>query len=228
MSKPKPIILFDLDGTLTDSKEGIVNSVRYALRRMGAPIPSDDELQRFIGPPLVDSFKACCGFDADEAWEAVRLYREYFAEKGLMENAPYPGAVDMLRKLRDAGLQMSIATSKPTLYAKRIARGFGFAEYFDRIVGSNLDGSRVAKAEVIECAMGGYPDAAPDSFAMVGDREHDMRGAARWGVPAIGVLYGYGRRDELEACHPARLVASIDALRELLLGIAAGAVDLDC
>ena len=218
----KHIILFDLDGTLTDSKEGIVNSVRYALRQMGAPIPSDEELQRFIGPPLVDSFKACCGFDADQAWEAVCRYREYFAEKGLMENAPYPGALGMLHELRAAGARMSIATSKPTLYAKRIARGFGFEACLDHIVGSNLDGSRVEKAEVIQCAMAYYPDVAPEGFVMVGDRKHDMLGAARWGVPAIGVLYGYGARDELEACRPQRLVESVADLRELLLGLIAG------
>lgn len=211
------VILFDLDGTLTDSKEGIVNSVRYALRQMGAPIPSDEELQRFIGPPLVDSFRICCGFDDERAWEAVRRYREYFAEKGLMENAPYTGVNAMLARLREAGLRMSIATSKPTLYAKRIARGFGFADRFDHIVGSNLDGTRVDKGEVIQCAMGEYPDVAPGDFVMVGDRKHDMMGAARWDVPAIGVLYGYGSREELEACRPAKLVGSVRELEDALL-----------
>lgn len=212
-----PIILFDLDGTLTDSKEGIVNSVRYALRQMGAPIPSEQELLRFIGPPLVDSFRTCCGFDDERAWEAVRCYREYFSEKGLMENAPYAGVKEMLARLAAAGARMSIATSKPTLYAKRIARGFGFADRFDHIVGSNLDGTRVDKGEVIQCAMGEYPDAAPDDFVMVGDRKHDMMGAARWDVSAIGVLYGYGSREELEACRPAKLVESVRELEDALL-----------
>ena len=210
------IILFDLDGTLTDSQEGILNSVRYALRRMDAPIPSDEELRRFIGPPLANSFRACCGFDDAEAWEAVRCYREYFAEKGLMENAPYEGVADMLARLRASGRRMSIATSKPTLYAKRIARAFGFAERFDCIVGSNLDGTRVDKGEVIAAAMERYPDAAPADFVMVGDRKHDMLGAARQGVPAIGVLYGYGSREELAACHPSALAASVAELERML------------
>lgn len=210
------IILFDLDGTLTDSKEGIVNSVRYALRQMDAPIPSEAELQRFIGPPLIDSFRTCCGFDDETAWEAVCRYREYFAEKGLMENAVYDGADQMLARLRAAGRRMSIATSKPTLYAKRIARGFGFADHLDHIVGSNLDGTRVDKGEVIQCAMERYPGAASEDFVMVGDRKHDMMGAARWGVPAIGVLYGYGSREELEACRPAKLVESVRELEETL------------
>lgn len=211
------IILFDLDGTLTDSKEGILNSIRYALRQMGEPLPSEEVLQRFIGPPLVDSFRDYCGLNDDRAWEAVRRYREYFAEKGLLENVPYEGAVELLAHLRSAGLRVSLATSKPTLYAKRIARNFGFAEYLDHTVGSNLDGSRTDKGEVIRHAMRQYEGVGPNGFVMVGDREHDMLGAARWGVPAIGVLYGYGSREELEACRPIHLAGSVGELEDLLL-----------
>lgn len=211
------ILLFDLDGTLTDSKDGILNSVRYALRQMGAPIPSEDVLRTFIGPPLVESFQACCGFDEKTAWDAVARYREYFGDKGLFENAPYEGITGMLDALRGAGARMSVATSKPTVYAERIVERFGLAGFFDQVVGSNLDGSRTNKGEVIESAMEFYEGADLAAFTMVGDRKHDMLGAARNGIKAVGVLYGYGTREELTACHPAQLAASIDELQQVLL-----------
>ena len=213
---PRSIILFDLDGTLTDSKDGIVNCVRYALEKMGAPIPSDDVLQSFVGPPLVDSFKVCCGFSDERAWEAVRAYRERFSTVGLLENALYDGVPQMLESLRAEGLRLSIATSKPTVYAKRIVRNFGIDGMFDHVVGSNIDGSRVDKTEVVRFAMEQYADAVPDDFIMVGDRKHDMVGAANCGALAVGVLYGYGSREELEAFRPAALANSVADLRDTL------------
>lgn len=214
---PRTIILFDLDGTLTDSKDGIVNCVRYALEKMGAPIPSDDVLQSFVGPPLVDSFKTCCGFSDEQAWEAVRTYRERFGTVGLMENALYDGVPQMLKALHAEGLRLSIATSKPTVYAKRIVRNFGIDGLLDHVVGSNIDGSRVDKTEVVRFAMGQYANATPDDFIMVGDRKHDMVGAANCGALAVGVLYGYGSREELEAFKPAALVESVADLSDTLL-----------
>lgn len=218
----KRIVLFDLDGTLTDSKEGIVNCVRYALRTMGAPIPDDDALQSFVGPPLVDSFKACCGFSDEQAWEAVRAYRERFGEVGLLENALYAGVPQMLESLRPQGLRLSIATSKPTVYAKRIARNFGIDGFFDQVVGSNIDGTRVDKTEVIAAAMEGYPDAGVGDFAMVGDRKHDMIGARNCRLDAVGVLYGYGSREELSPYRPLALAESVADLEGVLLALGCG------
>lgn len=210
-------ILLDLDGTLTDSKDGILNSVRYALRQMEVAIPPEDVLQTFIGPPLVESFQTCCGFSEGRAWKAVELYREYFGDKGLFENAPYEGVADMLGALQAAGARLCVATSKPTVYARRIVERFGLAGYFDQVVGSNLDGSRTNKAEVITAAMSCYSGADPAAFTMVGDRKYDLLGAASNGIAAVGVLYGYGSREELESCQPACLAGSIDELRQVLL-----------
>lgn len=216
----KRIVLFDLDGTLTDSKEGIVNCVRYALEAMGAPVPDDDVLQGFVGPPLVDSFKACCGFSDEEAWQAIRTYRERFGEVGLLENALYDGVPRMLEDLRSAGLRLSIATSKPTVYAKRIVRNFGIDGFFDQVVGSNIDGTRVDKTEVIRFALRCYGDAPAADTVMVGDRKHDMIGARNCGLDAVGVLYGYGSQEELSPYRPLALAESVADLEGDLLALA--------
>ena len=212
----KRVILFDLDGTLTDSKEGILNCVRYALERLGEPIPADDVLQTFIGPPLIDSFKVCCGFSDGRAREAIRLYRERFSDVGLLENALYDGVPRMLEQLQSQGLRMSIATSKPTVYARRIVRNFGIDDCFDHVIGSNIDGTRVVKTEVIQFALQHYPEVPTGEFVMVGDRKHDMIGAQACGIDAVGVLYGYGSREELASYEPRALAESVEELTKLL------------
>lgn len=212
----KQIVLFDLDGTLTDSKEGIVNCVRYALEKLSEPVPSDDVLQGFVGPPLIDSFMTCCGFSEERAREAIRVYRERFASVGLRENALYDGVSRMLCTLSGAGLRLSVATSKPTVYARRIVKNFGIDGWLDHVVGSNIDGTRVDKTEVIQFAMRQYPAASADEFVMVGDRKHDMIGARNCGIDAVGVLYGYGSRAELAAYEPLALAESTEALTALL------------
>ena len=198
-------LFFDLDGTLTDPFEGIANSIEHALRRMDKPLPERDLLRTFIGPPLIPSFRAYLGMTEEEAEAALAYYREYFSVRGLFENTPYPWIADMLGRLREAGYVLSVATSKPEPFSVRILEHFGLAAYFDEIGGASLDQSRVTKGDVIR-ALGGRlaakrgvtPEEVFREAAMIGDRMHDAAGAAECGIPAYGVLWGYGSREELE------------------------------
>lgn len=211
------VVLFDLDGTLTDPKEGITRSIAYALGKMGVEAGDPDGLTRFIGPPLARSFAECYGFDGARVAEAVGWYRERFVERGLYENAVYAGVPELLAALRDAGRRVALATSKPTVYARQILGHFDLEGCFDAVIGSNLDGTRADKAEVIACAMEAFPGLPATDFVMVGDRRHDMEGAARCGIACVGVTYGYGSCEELAACGPAALVDTVGDLRALLL-----------
>ncbi len=192
-------ILFDLDGTLTDPGIGITNSVMYALSRYGITVAKRSELFRFIGPPLYDSFRGFYGFSHEDAEAAVALYREYFGNKGLYENEVYEGIPDMLSHLKESGKKLVVATSKPEPYAVKILEYFGLSRYFDHICGATFDASRNRKSAVIAYALktAGVNDRA--SVIMVGDREHDINGARDNGIASVGVLYGYGSRDELVA-----------------------------
>lgn len=209
-------VLFDLDGTLTDSAPGITNAVSYALAHYG--IREDPQnLMEFVGPPLTDSLRDVYGFDLDKAMEAVGVFREYFNEKGWLENAPYPGIEDLLRDLKAAGLKLMVATSKPEVMAVRILNHFGLAKYFYHISGAPLDseeGSR--KSAVIRNALGHLD--SPAGAVMVGDRRHDVAGARETGLPCIGVLYGYGGRAELEQAGADFIAEDLAALKALLLG----------
>ena len=189
-------ILFDLDGTLTDSGPGIMNAAAYALRSYG--IAEDDlaRLRRFVGPPLKDSFMTLYGFDAARAEEAIGRYREYFADTGIWENRVYPGVPEALDALHREGATLAVATSKPEVFARRILDRFDLAGYFDAVCGSELDGRRTDKAEVVGWLLE-HTGAAADTSVMVGDRCHDIVGAAACGVAAVGVTWGYGSRQEL-------------------------------
>jgi phosphoglycolate phosphatase len=191
------LILFDLDGTLTDSAEGIVNSVVYALERLGIPYADKQELRLFVGPPLPQSFRDYCGFTEEEAKEAVRIFREYFTEKGIYENAVYDGVDHMLASLREAGHTLGVATSKPEPFAEQILARFGLAQYFTVISGASMDGT--SKPVVIRQALARLGMEASPRILMVGDREHDVLGAKEVGVSSLGVLYGYGSEAELTA-----------------------------
>ncbi len=210
-------VFFDLDGTLTDPGEGITNSVAYALRKNGVTVPPREELYSFIGPPLRESFMKYFGFSPEQAMRAVSDYREYFAERGIFENEVYNGIPALLSDLQREGSAVILATSKPTVYAVRILERFGLASFFACTVGSELDGTRVNKGEVIAYAMkkSGFSD--PSRIIMVGDRKHDVEGAQENGMAAIGVLYGYGSRGELEAAGACCLAQSAEELRTLLL-----------
>ena len=193
-----PYIFFDLDGTLTDPGEGIVNCVRYALESFGMHETDDAKLTRFIGPPLIQSFRDYYGFDEEQAALAVAKYRERFSTVGLFENHVYDGIYDVLKTLIEGGHTLVLATSKPKVFADRIMEKYGLAPYFTLMCGSELDGTRVNKKEVIDYAIELL--ACPrDGVIMVGDRKHDILGAAQCGVASCGVRYGYAEAGELEA-----------------------------
>lgn len=191
-------ILFDLDGTLTDSGEGIMNSVEYALQKYGIKVEDRSQLQAFVGPPLAEQFSKFCGFSEEEGHRAVEVYREYYQVKGIFENRVYDGIPEVLEQLKNKGYQICMATSKPEKYAKIIAEHYDFAKYFDVIAGSLMDGGRVNKDEVIEYALEQCGVTDRESVLMIGDRNYDIIGAKKAGTHSMGVLFGYGSREELE------------------------------
>ena len=189
-------VVFDLDGTIIDSAEGIMNSFTYALSAMGLPVPPREEMGVFIGPPLLYSFEKICALPREQAERAVEIYREYSREKGMYEITVYEGVEALLQKLKAAGKRIVLATSKYEPYALKILENIGLAEYFDFAAGSLAGGERETKAEVIEYALL-RTGAEKKTAVMVGDRMHDMLGAKEAGIASVGVLYGYGSRAEL-------------------------------
>lgn len=209
-------LLFDLDGTLTDPFEGITRSVEYALNAFGITVADRRELAPFIGPPLVESLTEQFGFTMEDAVAAVAKYREYFSVKGLYENELFEGISELLRDCREAGYKISMATSKPTHYARIIAEHFDIARYFDAIHGSSLDGSRITKSSVVaEVVEEERLD--PARALMIGDRRHDVEGAGKHGIRTVGVLYGYGTLEEHTAAGAVYIVKDISELRQLLI-----------
>lgn len=209
-------VLFDLDGTLTDPGQGITNSVAYALKKHGIENHDRRELYCFIGPPLLDSFMKYYGFSKEQAMQAILDYREYFSDRGIFENIPYDGVYDMLQTLQDQGKKLVLATSKPEEFALRILERFDLASYFDLVVGATMDEKRSKKGDVIAHALSLLQPYEPGSIIMIGDREHDILGAKENGLPAIGVLYGYGTREELEAAGAAAIAETIRELPSML------------
>src|SRR6478609_10426749 len=205
-------VLFDLDGTLIDPKVGITTSVQVALAQFGIQIDDRDLLLPYIGPPLRESFQRYHGLDDAQAVKAIGYYREHFGPKGVFENDLYPGIPELLHTLHDRGSRLIVATSKPTVYAEQIIDHHGLTGYFDLIVGSNLDHTRVAKTEVIAHALAERPGIASGTIVMVGDREHDVIGASNNGIDAIGVSYGYGTSEELHASGAIAVVGSVTEL----------------
>lgn len=210
-------ILFDLDGTLTDPAVGITTSVAYALKKFGIEVSDISQLNHFIGPPLLDSFMADYGFDKEKAQTAIDYYRERFRVKGLYENMVYDGVEEILDKLKKSGKKLILATSKPEPFAKEILRHFGLEEYFVYAAGSNFDGTRTAKADVIEYALASAGVTDKSACVMVGDREHDIIGATKAKLDSVGVLYGYGSREELEAAGATYIAESVEELTTLLI-----------
>ena len=210
-------IFFDLDGTLTDPGLGITNSVAYALERFGIRVDDRRALYPFIGPPLTESFARFYGFSPEDARAAVDVFREYFTDKGIYENEIFPGIPALLARLRAAGLKLVVATSKPEQFAERITEHFGIAQYFDCIAGAAMDETRTQKWEVIEYALGRCGITDRSAVLMVGDREHDVRGAARCGLRCLGILYGYGSREELESAGACALAESVEDIGAYIL-----------
>ena len=194
-------VLFDLDGTLTDPREGITRSIQYGLSKMGIDEPDLSKLEHFIGPPLLQAFMATYGFDEARAWEAMGFYRERFAVTGLYENHVFDGVTPLLEELVGQGRQLFIATSKPQLYAREIARHFDFARHFNLIYGSELDGTRTHKVELIRHLLT-EQGLDPAQTLMIGDRKHDLIGARENGLDAAAVGYGFGSFEELSAFAP--------------------------
>ena len=211
------IILFDLDGTLTDPKEGITRCVQYALAKMNIIEKDLEKLVPFIGPPLMRTFKETYQLTDEEANQALTYYRERFSTVGLYENAVFPGIPELLDKLTANGKTLFVATSKPTVFSVRILEHFGLHQYFRAIIGSNLDGTRVEKNEVIEYVLSELGDHDSAKVLMVGDRKHDIWGAQKNGIAVAAVGYGYGSAEELNGANPNFLVNTVDELGDLLL-----------
>ena len=210
-------IFFDLDGTLTDPYEGITKSVQYSLKYFGIDVSDRNELKRFIGPPLWESYMKYYGFTKTDADEAVKRYREYFSVTGLFENEVYGGIHTLLQELKDKGLRLSVATSKPAIFSEKILDKFDLSKYFDFLSGSELDGTRVKKADVIEYAIDNLGITDRSSVLMIGDRLHDIEGAHSCGVDACGVLWGYGDRAEHTACGADYIAETLKKLKEIIL-----------
>ena len=209
----KKYIFFDLDGTLTDSAEGITNSVAYALKRNGIFVEDKTSLNVFVGPPLVESFMKYYHFDREEAKKSVGIYREYFEEKGMFENAVYPGIENMLAQLEKKGYILAVASSKPEVYVRQILDHFGLTRYFTEIGGSELNGRRTNKTEVIEDVLKRLNmDKHRDQVIMVGDKEHDVYGARKAGLECIAVSFGYGTEEELKQAKPLKIVDSAEGI----------------
>jgi phosphoglycolate phosphatase len=207
------VVLFDLDGTLTASGPGITRSVAAALDALRLPPLEDAALSRFIGPPLLDSFRDIAGLDEATALEAMVAYRRYFVEYGMYENAVYPGIPDLLRELVDGGRRLAVSTSKPLPYAVPIVEHFGLAEYFEAVFGPAIDGDGTDKGAVVAQALAALRVEHHDAV-LVGDRSHDVVGAHENGIPCIGALWGYGSREEL--AHADAIAEDVDELAALL------------
>lgn len=202
------LILFDLDGTLTESGIGITRSVAHSLRKFGIEETDQARLDRFVGPPLIDSYVRYYGFSHEQAVLAVEYYREYYAVTGIFENRVYDGVETMLRELNAAGKTCVLATSKPEHYAVQIMEHFSLSRYFSCVAGATMDEKRTNKAEVIAYALEKVGKSG--KAVMVGDRKHDIEGAKAHDLDSIGVLYGYGSREELEQAGATYIAATAE------------------
>ena len=206
-------ILFDLDGTLTDSGEGIINCAGFALTHFGLPVPDRTTMRQFVGPPLRDTFIKF-GVPADKAEEAIAVYRSRYIPIGKFENFPYPGIRELLERLKSEGHRLYVATSKPEAMSIEILTKFELAKYFDRICGATLDGSREEKSQVIAYLLEQTPEAT--DVVMVGDTAFDVLGAKAHGIPAIGVSWGYGEVSDMEKAGAKAIAHSMEELYDLL------------
>ena len=215
----KKYILFDLDGTITDPMLGITKSVKYALNKFDIEVENLDDLCKFIGPPLKDSFMNFYGFNEEDALKAITFYREYFSVTGLYENVVYENFEDILIALKEQNKSLIIATSKPTVFAEKILEHFNLKKYFDFIAGSNLDNTRTKKADVISYALEQQGLTETSEMIMIGDREHDIIGAKTLGIESIGVLHGYGSYEELSNSGANYIVKDVKELKSLLMSL---------
>ena len=211
----KDYLLFDLDGTLTDPKEGITKSVRHALHAFGIEAENLDDLCCFIGPPLKDSFMEYCGFTESDAQKAVEIFREYFSSQGIFENKVYEGTRESLEALVKSGKKLYVASSKPEVFVRMILKHFELDSYFEFMGGADFEEIRVKKADVIRYVLDTCGIRDISKTVMIGDRKHDILGAKEFGMESVGVLYGYGSREELTKAGADFLVESIFGLQNL-------------
>lgn len=212
-------ILLDLDGTITNPKEGITKSIQYALKKVGVEVENLDTLTKHIGPPLKEGFMEFWGFDEETANRLVHYYREYFAVTGIYENVVYDGMEELLKKLKVAGKTLIVATSKPEIFARQIMEYFHLDSYFTDICGSNLDGTRTKKGDVIAYAMEKNQITCKEDTIMIGDRSHDIIGAKENGIFSVGVLYGFGSEEEFKNNNANYIVKNIEELEKLFTGL---------
>lgn len=206
-------IFFDLDGTLTESGEGITKSVQYALEKIGKPEEDLEKLKVFVGPPLMEQFMKYAGVDEATGRKAVEFYRERYEVKGIYENHPYESVEEMLQELKRKGYILAVASSKPEYYVTQILDYFKLSSYFDVVVGSEMNGARTSKSEVIEEALKRINMSDKrNEVLMVGDKEHDVLGARAAGLDCVAVVYGYGTQEELTEANPLKIVDSVDEL----------------
>ena len=209
-------IFFDLDGTLTDSEPGIVNAALYTLEKYNISVNEKEELRKFIGPPLQDSFSTDYGFNEEEVEEAIATFREYYAEKGIFENEVYPGITEVLAELKNRGKKLAIATSKPEVFTVRILEHFDLIKYFDYIGAATLDDSKIKKGEIIKEALNTLSIDDLSKVVMVGDRKHDIKGASVNGISSVGVMWGYGSIEEFEKHNATYIINEVEELLEIL------------
>ena len=212
----KSILLFDLDGTIADTRVGVTRAVQYSLRHFGIDVPEPDKLVCFIGPPLRGSYKKHYGFNDEQAELAVAKFREYYAQRGVRECKPYEGIGKLLHSLRARGKTLLLATSKVEHFARQILEDFGLDGLFACIAGARADGSLVKKADVIRNALDRAGMAGPDGAVMIGDSRYDVLGAREVGLDVVGVLYGFGSRAELEEAGADVMIESVGDLAGLL------------
>ena len=211
-------VLFDLDGTLVDSGIGVTNSVDYALRKFGIEPPPRQELFKFIGPPLTVSFCDFCGFDEKKTTLAIKYYREYYSQQGILECTMYEGTLELLKSLKNKGYELALATSKPEIYATRVVENKGISKYLDYLAAASTDEkTRATKEAVIEYALGLCKEKDRSKILMVGDRHFDINGAKSFGIDGVGVTFGYGSFDELKTAGAEYILDSMKDLTEFLL-----------
>ncbi len=210
-------VLFDLDGTLVDSGMGVTNSVAYALEKFGITPPPRQELFKFIGPPLTQSFKEFCGFDEEKTTLAIKIYREYYSQKGILECTMYEGILELLKSLKKKGYKIGLATSKPEIYATKVVELKGILPYLDFVSAASTDEkTRATKEAVVEYALELCGEKDRTKIIMIGDRHFDIKGAARYGLDSIGVTFGYGSLEELEEAGATYIASTTNEIDNIL------------
>ncbi|MCK5044722.1 HAD hydrolase-like protein [Candidatus Parcubacteria bacterium] len=208
-------ILFDLDGTLTDSKPGVTKSIQYSLSKFGIEVADLDELTKFIGPSFRESLMVWYGFSEKDLKLAIKYYHEHFKEKGMFDNSPYSNIDKTLTALKEKGKKLAVATLKPTVFADQILDHFDLSHYFEHIIGSDLNGQFFGKKEIIGECIKRFNEPNKEKYIMVGDTKYDILGAKEAGISSVGVLYGYGLKEDLINAGADCLVSSHEDILEL-------------